>query len=62
MIKCQECHLYLKDEDRVVLDIGNGLTHHDCFLGKASTIKDFSSYSNIVNNYSIFADVKSPSH
>ncbi|MDQ0154930.1 hypothetical protein J2S07_001234 [Robertmurraya andreesenii] len=60
MIKCPVCRRMFINKDRVVLDIYNSITHQDCFTGHVSTIKDFSSYSNIINSYSIFADVKSP--
>lgn len=51
MIICPTCNRMFEDDDMVILDIINTLTHKDCFHGSASNIKDFSSYKNIKNCY-----------
>jgi hypothetical protein len=55
-IHCAGCRDVLKDEDVVIMDQMNGLTHKFCYDLVAEWIKDVDTYQNLKEKYWFFRE------
>jgi hypothetical protein len=53
---CAKCNVEFKDEDQVILDILNKLTHEDCYDDNPGFITTSGDYKEIFESYASLVD------
>jgi hypothetical protein len=53
---CAKCQVELKDEDQVVLDILNKLTHEGCYDGNPGFVTTTGSFKDVFEGYANLVD------
>lgn len=57
-VHCGNCRIPLQDDDVVVLNWLNTLTHMNCYQQPTEKITDIGTYKQIINKYWFFEEVR----